>query len=223
MNMLKKLSATALVLALASALLLGASGATTLQGKSRVGDEARGSHAHNHGDDMAAPAKEKKDQRALARKVARARVATAEYATDLEAAKADGYRIITPMMPDMGFHFLNPDITEFDVEKPPILVYVKRDGHWQLVAFEWVFPEKPDEKPLPGARYGSFGAACHYDDGTFHFERSQAECEATSPESGAPFFFWHPDLVTLHLWAWYPNAEGIFNGTNSLVRPFNNG
>ncbi len=220
--MLKKLPRTTLVLAMASALLLGASGASTLQGKSQDGDGTRGSNADNHGHELALSTK-KKGQRALARKVARARVATAEYATDLDAAKADGYRIITPMIPDMGFHFLNPDITEFDVEKPPILVYVKKGDHWQLVAFEWVFTEKPAKKPLPGARYGSFGAACHYDDGSFYFESSQDECDASSPDSGAPFCFWHPDLVTLHLWAWYPNPRGIFNGTNPLVRPFNRG
>jgi hypothetical protein len=222
--MLKKIPRTALALALASALLLGTSGTTTLQGKTTEGDGARPSNAHNHGHEPAgSDKKKKKGRRELARKVARARVATAEFATDLDAAKSDGYRIITPMIPDMGFHFLNPNIAEFDIKKPPILVYVKRNDHWQLVAFEWVFTEKPDKKPLPGARYGSFGAACHYDDGTFYFESSQDECDTTSPDSGAPFFFWHPDLVTLHLWAWYPNPEGIFNGTNPLVRPFNRG
>ena len=67
----------------------------------------------------------------------------------------------------MGHHFLNPDITGFDITKPPILVYVKRGGKWQLVAFEWVFTETPATPPLPGAEYGSFAAACHYVDGTF--------------------------------------------------------
>ena len=50
------------------------------------------------------------DQR-LARQLAQSRVATAPYVTDLEQAKADGYKIITPMMQDMGFHYLNPGIT----------------------------------------------------------------------------------------------------------------
>src|SRR5678815_3693778 len=71
--------------------------------------------------------------------LAAARVATAKYATSLARAKADGYRLqITQMMPDMGYHFLNPNVTgAFDVTKPPILVYVRRAGSWQLVAFEW--------------------------------------------------------------------------------------
>ena len=162
--------------------------------------------------------------KALAPIVAEARLATAKFATSLEKARKAGYTVnVTRMIPDMGWHFLNPKITEFDASKPPILVYVKRGNAWQLVAFEWVFPEKPKKAPLPGARYGSFAAACHYADGTFVPAAAEADCAKTSPESGAAFGFWHPDFVTLHLWAWYPNPDGIYAGTNPLVRPFNIG
>ena len=41
--------------------------------------------------------------------------------------------------------------------------------------------------------------------------------------AGAAFSFWHPDLVTLHLWLWYPNPDGVFNSTNPLIAPFNRG
>jgi len=132
----------------------------------------------------------------LADQLARARLATAKYATSLRAAKADGYQIITRMIPDMGWHFLNPTIQGFDVTKPPILVYERRGRSWQLAAFEWVFPTKPATPPLPGATYGSFGAACHYKDGTFVFTSSQADCAKRSPHTGAAFNFWHPDLVS---------------------------
>jgi hypothetical protein len=99
-----------------------------------------------------------------------------------------------------------------------------RDGDdWQLVAYEWVFTEKPERRPLPGPTYGSFPAACHYEDGTFVFEKQESNCPDTSPESGASFTFWHPKLVTLHMWAWYPNPDGLFNGTNRWVRPYNDG
>jgi hypothetical protein len=161
--------------------------------------------------------------RELTRQLAQMRIATAPYATDLEKAKADGYRIITPMMENMGFHYLNPAIADFEVTKPPILVYVRRDGKYQLGALEWVFPKKPKKPPLKGATYGSFPAACHYDDGTFTPAGSEADCEKTSPETGSPFVFWHPKLVTLHVWIWYPNPDGLYAGTNPLVRPFNGG
>jgi hypothetical protein len=159
----------------------------------------------------------------LASELALGRLATAKYATNLALAKRNGYGVITQMIPDMGWHFMNPKITTFDITKPPILVYGKHGSTWQLVAFEWVFPDKPKSPPLPGATYGAFGAACHYKDGTFYFEENQSNCKSTSPQSGAAFASWHPDLVTMHLWAWYPNPDGIFNGTNPLMRPYNHG
>ncbi len=161
---------------------------------------------------------------ALAPLLANARVATAKYATSLARAKRDGYTVtVTQQIPDMGWHFMNPAYTSFDITKPSILVYVKRGTQWQLVAFEWVFPEKPAKKPLPGAVYGSFAAACHYKDGTFVPTAAEADCAQQSPQSGAPFGFWHPDLVTLHLWLWYQNPDGIYAGMNPLLRPFNRG
>jgi hypothetical protein len=174
---------------------------------------------HQH--DLAALTAAAAAHQGLASELARARLATARYATSLRAAKADGYQIITRMIPDMGWHFLNPAIQGFDVRKPAILVY-ERHGHaWQLGALEWVFTEKPATPPLPGATYGSFGAACHYQDGTFVFRTVQEKCPSSSPESGAPFNFWHPDLVTLHVWLWYPNPAGLYSGTNPYVHPFN--
>jgi hypothetical protein len=159
----------------------------------------------------------------IAGRLAAARLATAKYATDLDRARKDGYGIITRMIPDMGWHFLNPKVTGFDLRRPPILVYGKRGSSWQLVAFEWVFPEKPKKPPLPGATYGSFAAACHYKDGTFVPATTQQECAASSPQTGAAFGFWHPDLVTLHVWLWYPNPDGLHAGKNPLMRPFNHG
>jgi hypothetical protein len=155
----------------------------------------------------------------LAEQLADARFATAEYAIDLGAAKADGYSLqITPNMPGMGFHFLNPSIGgEFDVTKPPILVYVNRGSDWQLAALEWVFTERPKKKPLKGARYGSFPAACHYADGSFLPAAAEADCAPTN--GGAAFTFWHPRLVTLHVWLWYPNPDGLYASTNPLVAP----
>jgi hypothetical protein len=159
----------------------------------------------------------------LAAGVANARLATARYVNSLPAARAAGYRIITPMIPDMGVHFMNAKVTGFDVTRPPILVYEKRGQTWQLGALEWVFPTRPKTPPLPGARYGSFAAACHYVDGTFVPAPSKAACPKTAPETGAAFGFWHPDLVTLHVWLWYPNPSGLFASMNPLVRPFNGG
>src|SRR5690349_8929199 len=129
---------------------------------------------------------------ALATALSKARLSTAKYVTNLNAAKAAGYSIITKGIPDMGWHFLNGKITGFDPAKPPILVYEKRGTVWQLAALEWVFTAKPKKAPLPGAKYGAFPAACHYADGTFVAAASQDACATTAPNSGAKFTFWHP-------------------------------
>ena len=162
---------------------------------------------------------------ALTKDIAAARMATAKYATNLAKAQADGYKIITKMMPDMGYHFLNPNSPSgFDIRKPPILVYEHTGPNtWQLGALEWVFTSVPTTPTLPNATYGFFPAACHYTDGTFVPEPTQQDCPATAPGSGAPFFFWHPDLYTLHVWVWYPNPAGLYSSTNPLVSPFNGG
>ncbi len=164
-----------------------------------------------------------KSTSSLATQLALARLATAKYATNLGRAKADGYGIITRMIPSMGWHFMNPKVTGFDVRKPPILVYLRRGGVWQLGALEWVFPKLPATRPIQGARYGVFGAACHYTDGTFVAADDQSKCAQTSPQTGAKFSFWHPSLVTLHIWLWYPNPSGLYSGTNPLVTPFDKG
>jgi hypothetical protein len=51
----------------------------------------------------------------LANQLAAGRLATAKYATNLGAAKAAGYQILTRMIPDMGWHFLNPAVQGFDL------------------------------------------------------------------------------------------------------------
>jgi hypothetical protein len=206
------LTATALVVHGAAAGSAGTAAATT-PAAARIGSPAS-ERAVERGLRVAKPP-------SLASQLAAARLATARYATSLHAAKADGYQIITRMIPDMGWHFLNPKVQGFDVTKPPILVYERHGHRWQLGALEWVFTETPASPPLPGATYGSFPAACHYQDGTFVPARVQELCPKRSPDTGARFNFWHPDLVTLHVWLWYPNPSGLYSGTNPWIRPFN--
>lgn len=160
---------------------------------------------------------------ALAADIAAARQATAKYSTNLALAKSDGYFIITKMMPSMGYHFLNPKVSGFNVRRPPILVYEHVGGRWQLGALEWVFTSVPKTPPLPNATYGFFPAACHYADGTFVPDNTASTCPKTAPGSHAKFTFWHPDLITMHFWIWYPNPDGMYGSTNPLVTPFNNG
>jgi hypothetical protein len=159
----------------------------------------------------------------LVRQLAQARLATAKYATNLARAKADGYQVITPMMPEMGIHYMNPGIGGFTITKPQILVYEHHGNTWQLSALEWVFPSMPKTPPLPHATFGSFPAACHYKDGTFIPDQNSKTCPKTNPKTGSTFSFWHPDLTTMHVWIWYPNPAGLYSSTNPLIGPFNGG
>jgi hypothetical protein len=127
------------------------------------------------------------------------------------------------MIPNMGYHYMNPKIAGFNIKKPPILVYEHTAGGYQLGALEWVFTSKPAAPPIPGAKYGSFGAGCHYKDGTYVPAAAQSACPTTSPQTGSAFNFWHPLLITLHVWLWYPNPSGLFASTNPLASAFNQG
>ena len=164
-----------------------------------------------------------KKNTSLTSQLALARLATAKYVSNLDLAKANGYTIITKMIPSMGYHYMNAKIAGFNVQKPPILVYEHHGSTWQLGAVEWVFTSKPAKPPLPGATYGSFGAGCHFKDGTFIPADAQSGCPTTNPQTGSAFNFWHPLLITLHLWLWYPNPSGLFASLNPLVAPFNQG
>jgi hypothetical protein len=157
----------------------------------------------------------------LAGQLAKARVASAKYVTHLGRAKKAGYQQITPEMPGMGYHFLNPSIQGFNVKKPAILVYEHTGHGWQLGALEWVFTSQPTTPPLPDATFGTFPAACHYVNGQFIPKSSQSACPAT--HNGSKFSFWHPLLYTMHVWIWYPNPNGLYASTNPLVTPFNKG
>jgi hypothetical protein len=157
----------------------------------------------------------------FAKQLATLRAATAKYVNNLALAKRDGYGIITKMIPDMGYHYMNPGVKGFSLQKPAILVYEHNGPVWQLGAVEWVYTSKPVTPPFPGATYGSFGAGCHYKDGTFVPAETQDACPKTAPGSGAAFNFWHPLLITLHVWLWYPNPSGIFSGTNPLASTYN--
>jgi hypothetical protein len=174
----------------------------------------------------APPARESESAKArsnLDGQLAAARAATAKYVTNLALAKKNGYQIITRMIPTMGYHFMNPSVKGFDVTNPPILVYEHQGSKWELGAIEWVFPSKPKSPPLPGAHYGAFGAGCHYADGTYVPAASQSACPAKAPGTRARFGFWHPNLVTMHVWLWYLNPNGLFASTNPRVAPFDQG
>ena len=166
---MRRMLIPAMLVAAVASVVIGI--AATASGRPNTARAPRPPPAHGLSAAAARPA----SRSALTADLVAARLATARYATNLGAAKADGYRILTKMIPNMGYHFINPKITGFDVRKPPILVYEHTGHGWQLSALEWVFTSMPAKAPLPGAKYGVFGAACHYDDGTVVFADAQSQ------------------------------------------------
>ncbi len=159
-----------------------------------------------------------------AKLIAAIRQATAKY-LDVEKAKADGYKRVSRMAPNMGYHFINSKIRGFAIDKPNLLLYIKHDdGTFQLAGVEWGWPKgkQPKELPFKNIQWREHGAACHYRDGTEAEDvASPKNCPKKSPKTGSPFAAWHPTLATVHVWAWYPNPAGVFKSHNMMLAPFN--
>src|SRR5262249_38705324 len=133
--------------------------------------------------------------------------------------------------PAHGYHFLNVNAqfltaatrlwsSELDLGKPPILLYVERNGVWQLTGVEYALPGTPTDNPFPGARWSSHEASCHFEDYQELAAPSAAACPVQHPRSGARFIVWHPSMAVVHVWAWYPNPNGPFAEENPYLAPY---
>jgi hypothetical protein len=162
--------------------------------------------------------------------VAEVRRATARY-LDINTAREDGFVQISGMELRHGYHFLNATspvlsavydaITgSIDLARPPMLLYVERDGHWQLAGVEYALPRKPDPNPLPGADWHEHEASCHYRDFRELPAPSARACPPAHPVSGERFVLWHPAMAVAHVWAWYPNPAGPFAEENAYLLPY---
>ncbi len=162
--------------------------------------------------------------------VAEVRRATARY-LDINNAREDGFVQISGMELRHGYHFLNATspvlsaaydaITgSIDLARPPMLLYVERDGRWQLAGVEYALPRKPDPNPLPGADWHEHEASCHYRDFRELPAPSARAWPPAHPVSGERFVLWHPAMAVAHVWAWYPNPAGPFAEENAYLTPY---
>ena len=155
--------------------------------------------------------------------VAEVRRATARY-LDIANARADGYVQASGMEARHGYHFVHPSAQAralatgtLDLVSPPVLLYVERDGVWQLAGVEYALPSVPASSPLPASAWHRHEASCHYRDFREIAAAGSRDCPARHPESGEIFVAWHPTLATAHVWAWYPNPDGPFAETNTFL------
>ena len=155
-----------------------------------------------------------------ASQLAAARLATTKYATNLAQAKADGYGIITQMIPSMGWHFMNPKVTGFDLRKPAILVYPATGSSGSSERSNGCSRGSRRTRRCPAHGTGSSRAACHYVDGTFIAGESAGAVRADEPAERRQVQLLAPPAITLHVWLWYPNPSGLYSGTNPLAMAY---
>jgi hypothetical protein len=161
--------------------------------------------------------------------VAEVRRATEAY-QDIARARADGFVQVSGMEARHGYHFMNinaPVLTAagmaantLDLARPPMLLYVERDGVWRLAGVEYALATPPRPNPLPGAEWHWHEASCHYRDYREAPASRAAECPARHPESNEPFVLWHPAFAVVHVWAWIPSPDGPFSEENRALAPW---
>ncbi len=153
----------------------------------------------------------------------RARQATAKY-QDVHAAEADGYQAVGGEMPGMGLHYVvTMEPKNFDVEKPPILLYVKNSGPqggYVLggVGYFWDAPEGPDGQPL-NPPFPKSLALWHRHENICvlaHLDNPHGLSEAQCTEKGGHFIAKTQWLV--HAWIWKDNPTGVFSAENPAAR-----
>lgn len=118
---------------------------------------------------------------------------------NFNVALSQGYVQVSPLVPGMGYHFVNPDYVdmEFEILKPEILVYhPDENGVMQFVAAEYLIPVPncdPEGGYTPPAE-GFLG-----DDDHWHLN-----CNAGG---------W-----TLHAWVGLENENGVFAPFNPALQ-----
>lgn len=152
---------------------------------------------------------------------------------DHSTAVAAGYRWMGPDMPNMGEHWINPQIVmrrPFDPMRPSCLSYIRVGNRRVLTGVAYIVPVRAGEAPpsLPVSA------------GTWHYHTSTLDQEAftaaeahhhgsdPSPGSSHPLpaeAHAHPTgdashagnemrLAMMHVWAWTPNPDGPLAADN---------
>ena len=161
--------------------------------------------------------------------VAEVRRITEPY-QDIARARADGFVQVSGMEARHGYHFINinaPVLTAagmaantLDLARPPMLLYVERDGVWTLAGVEYALTAPPRPNPLPGASWHNHEASCHYRDYRETPAPRAADCPSKHPESGEVFVLWHPAFAVAHVWAWIPSPDGPFSEENPALATY---
>lgn len=161
----------------------------------------------------------------LSRQLNEVRHASKKY-RDVSVARADGYGVlpftVSPYTPEMGFHFVNPQLmaadesASVDLSAPPILVYYTT-GNYDVGPGSIHDPDDDDKLRLGAVEFGHVG-----DEGPpgtpmdlFADEDASRTLKVTEAEG------WEwvpgPDITALHVWVHRNNPAGVFHPTNPTL------
>ena len=152
----------------------------------------------------------------------RARQATAKY-QDVHVAEADGYHQVGPDFPGMGVHFVQTlEPKEFDIEKPPILLYQKKPdapGGYSLVGVVYLFNAAPGQDgqpvnpPFPKSlvRWHRHANLCLAPGLANPHGLTESQCR----DQGGHFLAESPWMT--HAWIWKDSPTGVFSSENAAL------
>ena len=150
-----------------------------------------------------------------------AQLATARYANDLGAAKADGYEILTQQIPGMGYHFINPAVKGFDVRKPrdPRLRAARRPLAARRARVG--LPQEAGDATAEGrhVRLVPGGVPLQRRHVRARAERGRLR-DRRAPSRARRSTSGTRRSSTMHVWIWYPNPAGMYASMNPLVHAF---
>jgi hypothetical protein len=157
--------------------------------------------------------------KAMTDMLATMRAASARY-RDVNVALAAGYSQVSQDIPMLGAHFVNFDIAgegTFDPARPPILLYEKVKGRWNLVGVSYLMPKhSPNEAPptvIPGP------LAVWHDHTNLCFNPHSLAIAVLDEKSClARADMWLRDTGwMIHVWIWKDSPQGVFSHVNSNV------
>ena len=107
-----------------------------------------------------------------------------------------------------------------DLARPPMLLYVERDGVWKLAGVEYALTALPRPNPLPAPSGIDTKPPATIETIEEVPAPRAADCPTKHPESSEPFVLWHPAFAVVHVWAWIPSPDGPFSGRTAALAPY---
>lgn len=146
------------------------------------------------------------------------RAATQKY-QDVAKAREDGYAtLVSPYVPNMGFHFVNPALvaadasTQVNLSEPPILVYYTT-GNYNPGPGDIHDSAHDDDLRLGAVEFAHVETGAS---GNIFSDESASRALEVSEEDG-----WGPipdsPLWALHVWVHRGNPAGVFHPSNPTV------